>query len=425
MSPKLIALAWATSTLCASIAQAGTLSPMFSLSGFGTLGVVNADADNADFVGNFFQPNGAGQTRRWSADVDSKLGVQLDARFSDKLSAVVQVVAQHRYDNTYVPQLEWGNVKYQFTPELGVRLGRTVAGPFMQSESRLVGYSNPWVRPPMETYGMLPITNKDGIDVAYQFQLGEATNAVQISYGESSPKLPGGGGIKAKNFFEINNAVEYGATSIHVGYTAFRFDFHTPGLDNLFSGFTQLGDALSMIPGQEAAAAQAHALVDQYQLSNTPYSVVSVGVNYDPGAGFLMAEWSHEQSGAVISNTTAWYISGGYRIGNFTPYLTLAQVRANKPNTSGLSTTGLPALLVPDATALNGGLDAVINAFMFSQKSMSAGVRWDFMRNSALKLQYDQLRTGAGSGGRLSNLQPGFQPGEKINVFSAAVEFVF
>jgi hypothetical protein len=53
------------------------------------------------------------------------------------------------------------------------------------------------------------------------------------------------------------------------------------------------------------------------------------------------------------------------------------------------------------------------------------GARWDLMRNAAFKLQYDRTRIGAGSNGALTNLQPGFQTGGKLDVFSATVDFIF
>ncbi len=59
------------------------------------------------------------------------------------------------------------------------------------------------------------------------------------------------------------------------------------------------------------------------------------------------------------------------------------------------------------------------------QDTLSIGGRWDFMSNAALKLQYDHTRIGAGSSGVLINLQPGYQSGGTVNVFSAAIDFVF
>jgi hypothetical protein len=59
------------------------------------------------------------------------------------------------------------------------------------------------------------------------------------------------------------------------------------------------------------------------------------------------------------------------------------------------------------------------------QNTVSIGSRWDFMRNTDLKLQLDRTRIGAGSTGGLINIQPGFQLGGSVTVFSATIDFVF
>jgi hypothetical protein len=56
---------------------------------------------------------------------------------------------------------------------------------------------------------------------------------------------------------------------------------------------------------------------------------------------------------------------------------------------------------------------------------MTLGVRWDFAKNTALKLQYDHIDLGDNSAGRLANVQPGFTRGSNVNLFSAALDFVF
>ena len=148
-------------------AEGDPVASMFSLHGFGTLGEVYSDAHDADFVGSPFQPNGAGYSHTWSPGVDSKAGLQVGAQFTDRLSAIVQVVSQHIYDNTWRPQLEWANLRYQVTPDFSIRAGRSVAAAFLVSDTSLVGYTYPWIRPPPELYGELPVSNQDGLAVNY------------------------------------------------------------------------------------------------------------------------------------------------------------------------------------------------------------------------------------------------------------------
>jgi hypothetical protein len=399
---------------------------MFSLNGFGTLGVVHSSEENADFVGNFFQPKGAGFTRAWSPTVDSKLGLQVDTRFNDQFSVVVQVTSQLQYDDSYTPSIEWANIKYQITPDISVRVGRTVSSLFMVSDSSLVGYTYPWVRPPLEVYAELPINHKDGIDASYGFRVGEVTSVVKASYGQFTSKVVGGGAAKATHFFDMVESLEYGPSTLRFGYSSLRVDIEgAPGLDALFGGFTQFGNTVSVIPGLQAIGAQALSVARTYPVSETPYSLMTVGAKYDPGTWLLMAEWVKANGSRSFSNAAAWYVTGGYRINKVTPFVTLSEAKSDTASKTGISTTGLPPALAGAATALNGGLTAVINSFAFTQKDLSAGVRWDFMRGTDLKLQYDHLLPGAGSYGPLINVQPGFRSSDSANLFSATVDFVF
>src|SRR5579859_7329349 len=131
-----------------SAAGEDSSASMLSFSGFGTLGLVHSSDDNADFTANLLQPNGAGYTHSWSPDVDSRLGAQVIAHFTPQLSAMLQVISEQNYDNTYKPHVEWANIAFQPTPEFSVRVGRIVLPTFLLSDTRKVGFANPWVRPP-------------------------------------------------------------------------------------------------------------------------------------------------------------------------------------------------------------------------------------------------------------------------------------
>ncbi len=397
----------------------------FSYNGFGTLGVTHSSEDQADFVGGIFQPNGAGFTHPWSMGVDSKLGLQVEASLSDRFSATIQVASQHQYDNSWTPQLEWANVKYQITPDFSVRIGRTVLSTLMVSDSGLVSYSQPWVRPPLEVYGQIPIHRKDGIDAMYRFHAGEVTNSVKVSYGQYSANLAQVGHTRAKRFFDITETAEYGPWTVRLGYTSLLLDVDVPQVATLFDGFTQLGNVLATIPGQEAASSRAFALVQQYKPESQPYSVINAGGSYDSGAWLLMAEWVKVNSSGVVSSPTGWYVTGGYRSGKFTPYLTLARMATASRTVSGIPLAGLPPPLAAAASQLNGGLAATVTSFTRSQKTSMVGVRWDFRPSTALKLQYERLNTLGSSSGLLSNVQPGFEPGRNIQLFSASIDFVF
>jgi hypothetical protein len=421
----LVAMMVMTSYPARADAMADLGGSMFSFNGFGTLGVVHSSDDNADFVGNFSQPNGAGFSRPWSAGVDSRLGLQLDARLTHQLSAVVQVVSQHQYDNHYKPQLEWANLKYQLTPDASVRVGRTVTAFFAVSDSGLVSYTTPWVRPPLEVYGLLPVNHKDGIDASFRFRVWQANNTLRASYGQNDIPIPGGGETYGRRFFDITDTLEVNALTVRAGYATLRLDYDIPGIQGLLDGFTQFGQAIEAMPSLEAIGAQAVAIANRYSLQGIPFRVYTVGATYDPGDWLCMAEWAKAPVANALAQVSAWYVTGGYRVGAFTPYMTFAQIRPKPISEPGISTAGLPPDLAADATGLNEGLFGVLMGFAESQRTVSAGIRWDFVRQAAFKFQYERVSTGANSTGLLVNVQPGFRPGSSISVLSATIDFVF
>jgi len=401
--------------------------PIFSFDGFGTLGLAHSSEDKADFLANDLQGTGAGRGHSWSPDVDSRLGVQFSAQFTQQFSAVLQVVSEQRYDKSYRPQVEWGNVKYAFTPDLSVRVGRIVTPSFLESDTRKVGYAQPWVRPPVEVYGLVPLTNSDGVDLNYRLRLGAASHNLQVAYGSSSAEVPENGGtVSAKDAWLIADTMEYGAMTLHAAYSQSKFslDQFAP----LFNGYRQFAANPAVQAYAPQAAAQADALADRYDPDDTPITFFSIGASYDPGDWFVMAEWGQTDTRSVFGKRQAWYATGGYRLGKFTPYITYAEADLKSPQ-SDPGVTALPggapfAVLNADAASLNAALNEQLAGAPI-QKTISVGVRWDFARNVAFKLQYDYSRLGKNSPGTLDHQLPGFVPGGSYSVVSAIFDFVF
>ena len=397
-------------TLCAAPASA-QFAPSFDFSGFGTLGVVRSDERRGDYTVDLFRPDGPGFTREWSAEVDSRLGLQLTATFTPKVSAVVQVVSKQRYDDTFTPVVEWANLRYQPTPELSLRAGRIVLPLFNLTDTRHVGYANPWVRPPVEVYSLLPVSNSDGFDAAYRMSLGAATNTVQLSVGRTNPHLPGDlGKAEADKLTVLVNTFESGAASARAMYG--RAELTVEAIDRQFDVFRQFG------PSGQAVAAR-------NTLRDRQVWFTGLAASYDPGAWFVTAEWTRYDTRSMLGAGRSWYVSGGVRLGKFTPYATYAtHDDTGRRSDSGIDLATLPPAARPTAAALNAQLNRSLSA-PSGYSTMSLGVRWDFWRSAALKLQYDQVRLDAGSSGPFDPKAPGFPVGSRIGVFSAAVDFVF
>ena len=412
--PTLIALSallLVTAPAHADPAESSTM-PTFLFSGFGTLGMARSNEHQADYTNSpSTKPNGTGATRTWSPDLDTRLGLQIAATITPSLSAVFQVISQQQYDNTYRPRIEWANIKYAIMPDLTVRVGRIALPTFLAGEYRNVGYAMPWVRPPVELYSrMVPMTSNDGIDASYRTYIGEATNTLQLSYGGDVLRSPAlSSPSRVQNITGLFNTFSSGPATLRVSYQ--RGTLTVPDSNAFFDRYRQFGPA-------------GVAIADKYNYDHQRVSFLSLGASYDPGEWFLMSEWGSGKFSSVIGNQTAWYASGGYRLGAWTPYLTYSTSKKHSPASDpGLDPAKLPAYAAASAGALNGVLNRLLKPTTSS--TISLGTRWDVRRDVALKLQLDHVRPTHGSSAGLTNIAAGYQPDASFNVLSLTADFVF
>jgi len=398
--------------------------PELTVHGFGTLGATHSSQDDVDYVGNFFQPDGAGYSETVAFSVDSKLGLQLNAKINDRLSAVIQMVSQYQYDGSYDPRTEWAFFSYDLTPAFTIRVGRIVAPTFMESETRLVGYTYPWMRPPQELYDVNPITNKDGIDFMYQRASGETIHTLQASYGSTFKRFSGNSEADVSNALHLVYGLQYRATSLRVSYTSMDLDIRSPFFNDLFDGFRDFG---ANTPG--AAGQQASYIDNQFRSDDSEYTIFALGASHSVGNWLIRGEWTSTDinRATFVSDLTAWYFTAGYRLGSVMPFVTVAHVKPDKLSTPDIPLNGLSTAQAQTAMALNANLDIPVNAFAFHQESITAGLRWDALDRVALKVQLQHLRTesGSGSSGRLVNPRPSFEPGDSANLLSLSMDFVF
>lgn len=381
---------------------------VLKLDAFGTLGVVHSDNDSADFTTTILQSRGAGHTRRWSGVVDSRLGAQLSYLPTDRFSAVLQVIAEQRDDGVIRPEVEWAYLQYAITPELQARIGRVVLPTFLHSQYRKVSYANHWVRPPAEFY-VVPVNNTDGISLQYTPHIGALNYTLHGVFGQGDQDQAGDIRTEARNTITIANTFEYGPTTLRFAYN--QTDLTSSEVNTLFDVYRSFGP-------------QGAGIADAYDLDDKRLRILTVGGSYDAGTWFVMGEWQRSHSETFLGDNKAWYVSGGYRLGNgITPYLTYAQTSTAGGNERRLNTAAAPPFLAGLVPGLNSALDVITRPV--DQQTLSLGARWDFTANAALKLQYDRIDLGGNSSGTLTNVQPDFRLGDSVNLLSLVVDFTF
>jgi hypothetical protein len=399
-----VAAALASGTACAQQAY-----PDVTFSGFGTLGAVRTDSDAGRYATSVLQPGGARDS--WDVRTDSLIAGQVNARFTPQLSFVGQAVANRNAEDDFMPHAEWAFLRYAVTPELALRGGALAVPVFMLSDSRLVGLSFPWVRPPTALYSQAPITNFRGVDLTWQRSVGDATFTVQPYLGKAPTKVPSstGGPVVLAHLDRmagISASAELHAWTVRAGYFRSRFTYHSGTTDALFAGLAQVAP---LVPAAGDLASQLSAV-------DKNLSFASVGIAYDGPRAFFQAEYGRRKADFFLANTNAWYASFGYRFGNIMPHVTVSSVDV----TSRTSQNVIPPL--PALAALAAGVNSLLAGQNIAQDTVAVGMRWQFAPSADLKVQWDRVRLPNGAVGNFIGT-PGFA--DRVNVYSAAVDFVF
>ena len=377
-------------------------SDMFSVSGFATVGIVGTNTDGAHYV---MPGQVRGATKDFSGEVDSKLGLQVNGRFSPMFSGTVQLLSKQNGDGNFTPGLEWAFLKAQLVPGAAVRVGRMGAPFFAVSDFRNVGYANTWLRPPVEVYGQVPFSQFDGADFSYQTALGGATVNLQL-YGGQAKDTYERTDIKFKKMVGFNGTAEFDGFTLRLGHVEGKVTVESATLNQLVTG----------LRGVPMAAVSS--VGDQLSATDKKAAFTGFGVSFDQGNFVGSVEYTMRRCECYIADTTGWYATLGYRVGKFTPYGTVSQLKVDSSNVNNTIPLGVNTQL----TTLKLTVDGLVATQHVAQKAVGLGLRWDLMRNVALKAQYDRVKPE--TIGLFTAEQAGFG-GKNVNVYSLAVDTVF
>jgi hypothetical protein len=296
---------------------------------------------------------------------------------------------------------------------------------WLMSDYQDVGYAYPWVRPPMEFYGIIPFSYFDGADLSYSLRDEKGVWRLKGLVGRMQTQMPIDGSIPYQ--FESQGTWggalirEAGPLKLRAGFTTFKIKNASDAERVVQSGLTQIA-MLANGFGMAGVVTEAAALSEGLSAQGGRVSYASLGVAYDDGRWMFQSEISDLMSDKRVFKRRQGYVSVGYHLGDFMPYVTYA---------ASISPAALHAernwatLLGPDAGQLQTGALAVANAFRSEQNTVSLGVRWDFLSNAALKIQWDHVRVKENGWGLwYAAMRAGEAPG-RANLLSATVDFVF
>lgn len=360
-----------------------SLSDRMSINGFftGQMGIANNDAG----YGN--RPGMEGYTSDPNFSLGSKLGLQGTFALTEQTQIVGQLVS--RGADGWTPEMEWAFLSHDFDNGFTTRIGRLRVPLYMYSDYLEVGYAQPWANPPADVYTTVPISSFDGIDILYDTDVGDASLSLQASYGHATDHAEDNPlGVDV----EFNDILGMSATLSYENWV-FRGTYFQSKLKS---------DAIN-IP---------LALVQPFDdFNNDKAQFAGIGVSYDNGALLAISEYTISKVDGDYSDTESAYITVGYRLGAFTPYV----------NYSFLETT--------DDADRNGNV--VAQAMLDWQRTTySIGTRYDISSNLSLKLDVTYAGDFGDSSGALeanshSLLTAGHNEFDDTTVYTISFDAVF
>lgn len=383
-------------------------------SGFGTLGL--ATSDNRHYALERDQEDGkgisAGTSPLWS---DSRLGLQMDAEITPELSATVQGVFRKDPSISFTDTVQWAFLKYQPFSWLQLRAGRMGTDSFMLSDMRNVGFTYPWVRPPVEFYGLFPAYSYDGADALYRARLSDEWSLeVEGMYGVTRISLPNGGSqpydLKFPVFWGGNAILRDDRWTFRVSGVHGRIGNGIPDLEQVT---TALDSLASLVPGAGAAA-------NALKLHG-PVHFYSAGIGYDDGTWVGQAEYGLTKCDCqLVQGNNAIYAMVGRHFGEWMPFLSYSKVWQS--DESRRYSTSAPFPLVQQ---LFGATNETLDSSNLDQDDRTIGLRWNVTDQTDVKIQFDNyhVRNFSAIWRPLTDM-PAAGRGT-VNLFSASIDFIF
>ena len=403
--PKHLRTRLAALTLLSCLAHTAPLhaeedsAPRVLFSGFGTLGLVHTQGDGASFSRDMGQVRGA-TNRGVFWETDSRIGLQATLAATENLQCTAQVISRYRAENNFAPELSLGFVKYTPTENIDLRAGRIGYDIFHAGDSREVGYSYLWVRPPVEYYAAMATPSIDGGDIVLHIPIASGVGRLKLYSGLARNKIPN---LFAQTQWAGNITADLGVMEDLGGsrYTGGLIDYQGTNwtvrlsqsnmkiLREIPPGpFDTLGFLHATADAQTdtALANTLNRLADDISFASKSLKFTSLGVIYENGPLRTdMAAYHLRSTSLLFGEVYAGYWMAGYRFGKFTPFVNIAAIKSRKSHrTDELRGKGVDA-----ATSI---ADFMLSRADLNRQSLSLGVRYDWQSNIALKFQMDALR---------------------------------
>ncbi len=308
----------------------------------------------------------------FALDAESRVGIQVRAGITDKLSATAQVVSRGGYN--WRPEITWAYLGYEVNDNVQLKLGRLKAPFYLYSDYQDVGYALPWISPPRNAY-IVPIDAIDGLNITTNFSTGKFDHVIEAWVGHIDD---------AQNKYESGqlgteiDAFGFSYAPSYDGWLTLRYTYNEGDLDLYSDDLNTLNDALTYFNSNFLGSIDPKMIGDTASKSQRgSFSGLALKADFDKLT--IVAELNQlEWHTTVFPHQKRGYISAIYRATDkFTPYITLMK---NNDSAGDFQLATAPADVLN--TALQIGFGAS------DTTAWAIGGRYDLMPNVALKAEY-------------------------------------
>lgn len=366
------------------------LASRFKINGFVSAGVTSSDQSRP----LNYRPNGFNDDNDFNSD--SVFGVQATFKMSDKLKASAQLVANAWED--WDVNLEWGYLSYQPNNDWQIKAGRLRVPFYYYSESLDVGYSYPWVRPPLPLYNN-ELSNYDGMDFTYRYRIGNATHRISAYIGsfefddKSDPSRSAK--VKGDDIFGLNLTTNWMNWTFRWAYS------HIDVQADMDITYPVNLQSLGLSP-QPVTILSSTKLVLSDKLNYN-----GITTSYDNGSFFATGEIAtiDVEEAKLLSDEVTGVLTVGYRYNKVTPFVGYGRAYFKD------------ALPKGSAARLN-NRDYKLNFI---------GARYDIHPGVSLKLQWDHFYDFEGTAGPFDQADLIRKGGrfDDVNIYSFVIDAVF
>jgi len=304
-----------------------------SLSGYASIVAGRVTSGN-EFLADY--PKAGVYDDDWSFSPDTSIGIQLNTSLNNKLNFVIQAISNGA--SNYDVDLDWAYLSYQLNPSVSIQAGRKRLPLYFYSDFFDLGHAYYWIRPPADNYTW-QISNYNGLSLQYQPYLGDWDVLFNLYAGREDSNdndllsLLYDAPVDEtwKNMVGI-------VVELSQNWVELRGTYMEGQLDR---------EVNNIVTDQD---------VKQY------FSGISV--NFYLHNFIILSEFNQYKTPTNDIHVDTKMLSLGYQVGDFTPHITQSTFK-QKENSAGADE---------------------------DHETTSVGLRWDFDKTTAFKIQYDKVK---------------------------------